>query len=110
MIAISPQLAEINRELIEKHRLNFEILHDRGNAYADELDLVHGFPEELREIYRGFGAALPDFNGEPSWTLPLSTRIVVDRFHTIQSIQFHADYKQRPEPEATLAVVQRIAE
>jgi iron complex transport system permease protein len=69
--------------LVEKHRLNFEILHDEGNAFAEKLDLVHGFDPELKEIYLGLGADLAEVNGEPSWTLPVPARIAVGRDHRI---------------------------
>jgi peroxiredoxin len=88
--------------LVEKHRLNFEILHDQGNAFAEKLDLVHGFEPELKEIYLGLGADLAQVNGEPSWTLPVPARIAVGRDHSILSIQFDADYQRRPEPEEVL--------
>lgn len=48
---------------------------------------------------------MPNFNGDDSWTLPLATRIVVGKDHHIVSIDYHADYTQRPEPEATLAEI-----
>ena len=53
LYAVSPQLPENNRATIEKHGLNFEILHDQDNAFAKQLDLVHGFPQELKDIYQG---------------------------------------------------------
>lgn len=89
--------------MVSKHRLKFEILHDFANQFAQELDLVHGFPDELKEVYLGFGADLALVNGEPSWTLPIPARIATSSDHKIISIQFDADYKQRPEPEEVLA-------
>jgi len=83
--------------------LNFDILHDPANQFAKQLDLVHGFSDELKDIYLGFGADLAEFNGEPSWTLPIPARISINSDHKIISIQFDADYKHRPEPEEVLA-------
>ena len=106
-MAVSPQVPEKNAEVKRNQRLGFPVLSDPGNRYARELGLVHGFPEDLREIYRGFGAALPDFNGDDSWELPLATRIVVDSAGMIRSIDADPDYTRRPEPEASLAVLRR---
>lgn len=105
LVAISPQTKDINRELIKKHRLNFEIFHDEQNAYARKLDLVHGFSDELKKTYLELGLDLADANGESSWELPLATRIVVGRDHKILSIEYDADYKFRPEPEDVLEFI-----
>lgn len=105
LFAVSPQLPEQSQELIEKHKLDFEILFDQNNAYANKLDLVHGFPDELKTIYGSFGIDLEQANGEPSWTLAMPTRIVIDTEHKIKSFDVNASYTQRPEPSDTLAVL-----
>jgi peroxiredoxin len=91
-----------------KHRLGFPVLIDAGNAYAKRLSLVHALPEDLREVYGAFGIALPDFNGDESWELPLSARIVVDGEGVIRSIDADPDYTRRPEPEATIEVLRTL--
>lgn len=105
LFAISPQLPEQSRTVIEKHKLNFEILFDKNNSYAKQLDLVHGFPDELKMIYGQFGIDLEKANGDPSWTLAMPSRIVLDNEHKIKSIEVNASYTQRPEPADTLAVL-----
>ena len=92
----------------EKHRLDFPVLSDVGHGYANELSLSFALPDDLREIYRGFGIALPDFNGDDSWELPMPARIVVDREGVIRSIDADPDYTRRPEPEATLDVLEKL--
>ena len=109
LVAISPQLPEKSAELKAKHALTFPILFDQGNAWADELSLTHGFPEDLREVYRGFGLTLPDFNGDDSWRLPIPARMVVGTDGNLVAIDAHPDYTRRPEPEATLEVLRGLA-
>jgi peroxiredoxin len=103
LFAVSPQTVENNRELAEKLRLKFEILHDHENAFANKLDLAHGFPDDLKEVYLNLGADLGAVNGESSWTLPIPTRVIVDADQKILSITYDADYKKRPEPEEVLS-------
>ena len=105
MFAISPQTQSKNRELVEKLRLKFEILEDSENQYAAKFDIVHGFEPDLKQVYLDLGADLADFNGESSWTLPIPTQIVVGNDLKIRSIQYDADYKNRPEPEDVLRVL-----
>lgn len=78
------------------------MLSDAGNAYAKQLGLVFTFPDDLKDVYETLGLALPDYNGDDSWQLPLPTRIVVDRNGTIRAIDADPDYTVRPEPSATL--------
>ena len=105
MVAISPQVPEKSAEMREKNGVRYPILSDAGNAYAKQLSLAWGFPDDLRELHVAFGISLPDFNGDDSWELPLPARIVVDAGGVIRSIDADPDYTRRPEPEATLQVL-----
>jgi peroxiredoxin len=98
LVAVSPQTPSHNHELIDTHRLQFEILHDAGNRYAGKLDLVHGFPEELRQVYLQLGANLAEVNGEDSWALPVPARIIAGADQRILAIESNADYTRRAEP------------
>ena len=105
MVAISPQQESLNKELVKKLGLDFEILFDKDNAYAKKLDLVHGFGDDLKKIYGGYGIDVGAANGNDVWELPIPGRIVVGSGHAIQAAEFNANYTERPEPEATLAIV-----
>lgn len=54
LVAISPQLPEHSRELIERRHLTFEILSDRGNEVAARFGLRFTLPDYLQRIYRTF--------------------------------------------------------
>lgn len=92
-----------------KHRIGFPVLSDPGHAYTRRLSLVFSMPEDLREIYRNFGVAIPEFNGDDSWELPLPARLVIDKGGVIRSIDADPDYTRRPEPEATIEVLRGMA-
>ena len=66
---------------------------------------MHGFNDSLQAIYGSFGIDVGAANGNSVWELPLPSRIVVGQDHVIKSIDYDIDYKKRPEPEATLAVL-----
>jgi peroxiredoxin len=88
--------------------LTFPVLSDRENAYAKALGLVFELPEDLREVYAGFGIVLPDSQGYDAWELPLPARLVVDAGGTVRSVDADPDYTRRPEPEASLAVLRSL--
>ena len=94
--------------MTEKLRLGYPVLSDAGNAWAKQLGLTHALPDDLREVYRGFGIDLEAANGDDSWVLPLATRIVVDAQGVIRSFDADVDYTLRPEPEATLEVLRGL--
>ena len=108
LVAISPQLPEASREVVEKHRLTFDVLSDHGNRVAREFGLVFALPDDLRELYVKFGIDLPKVNGDDSWTLPMQARFVIDRAGTIRAADADPDYTRRPEPTATVEVLRAL--
>ncbi len=105
---MSPLSPALNKTVIEKNKLGFDILSDPGNAYAAELGLRFALPADLREVYRGFGIDLPASNGDDSWTLPMPARFVIDRGGVVRAADVDPDYTVRPEPETTLAAVRAL--
>lgn len=107
-MAISPQLPEKNAEIVAQQRLAFPVLRDEGNAYAKQLGIAFAFSDELRAVYEQFGMSLPSFNGDPSWELPMPTRIVVDRDGSIRMVDTDPDYTRRPEPDETIEALRSL--
>ncbi len=109
LVALSPQLPEFNAKMVDSNDLSFDILSDPGNAYADALGLRFKVPDEICEIYRGFGIDLPGNNGDDSWTLPMPGRIIIGRDGIVTSVEVDPDYTARPEPAATVADLKAMA-
>ena len=108
LVAITPQLPEHSAAMRAKHGLNFDMLHDPGNAYAAELGLRFALPPDLKEVYDGFDVDLAVVNGEESWTLPMPARLVVDRHGIVRVADIDPDYTKRPEPQQTLDDVKAL--
>lgn len=108
LVAVSPQTPENNAAARRENKLEFPVLSDLGNQWAKKLSLPFSLPPDLQEVYRGFGIDLAQSNGDESWELPLPARIVIDRDGIIRRIDADPDYTRRPEPEATLAVLQNL--
>ena len=109
IVAITPQLAEASRSLIEKQKISFDLLSDPGNAYAAKLGLRFTLPDDLKAVYLGFGNDLAVRNGESSWTLPMPGRFVVDRGGVVRAADVDPDYERRPEPQQTIDEVKALA-
>lgn len=108
LVALTPQVNKHSQDMVENHDLGFDLLSDPGNAYAAELGLRFELPPELKPIYQSFGIDLETCNGDASWTLPMPGRIVVAADGTVADVNVDPDYTARPEPEATLAALDKL--
>ena len=108
LVAVTPQLAEHNNTMIERHKLDFDMLSDPGNAYAAQLGLKFEITGDLKGVYQAIGLDLPGTNGDDSWTLPVPARLVIDSSGVIRAADIDVDYTSRPEPEKTLADVRAL--
>jgi peroxiredoxin len=109
IVAITPQLVEASRSLIEKQGISFDLLSDPGNAYAAKLGLKFTLPDDLKAVYLSFGNDLAVRNGESSWTLPMPGRFVIDRAGIVRAADVDPDYEHRPEPQKTVDDVKALA-
>lgn len=109
LLAISPQQPTSNKQTVRQNQLSFDILADRGNQLAEKLGIVYRLGDELIEkVYHAFGTNLAKFNGDESWRLPLSSRFVIDTDGTIVAVDADVNYRSRPEPDETVAVLKAI--
>jgi peroxiredoxin len=108
IVAITPQLAEASRTLIEQQKITFDLLSDPGNGYTAKLGLRFKLPGDLKAVYLSFGNDLAVRNGEDSWTLPMPGRFVIDRSGIVRAADVDPDYEHRPEPEKTINDVKNL--
>jgi len=106
---ISPELPQRVADMAAKQKLTFPILWDEKSAVAKAFGVAFALPEDLRQVYLGFGNDLAARNGDPAWRLPVPSRFVVDRAGIVCSVQADPDYTYRPEPETTLAILRALA-
>ena len=108
LVAVSPQTAPNRRKSERENALSFPILSDHGNALADKFGLRFRLPDELIAVYKGFGNDLAVGNGEPSWTLPMPARYIIDSNGVIAYAEVNADYTKRPDPSELVPVLRRL--
>ena len=109
LVAISPQIAPNLRKSERENALSFPILSDHGNALAHEFGLRFRLPDDLIQVYKGFGNDLTIGNGEGSWTLPMPARYVIRADGIIAYAEVNADYTRRPDPSELLPVLRRLS-
>lgn len=84
------------------------MLRDRGNRVAAQYGLVYTLPDDLKQVYLAFGIDLEKANGDPSWTLPIPARFVIDIEGVVRAVDADPDYTRRPEPAETIAVLRSL--
>ena len=105
---ISPELPQHVGALAARQRLQFPIVWDEKSRVAEDYGLAFTLPDDLRQVYLGFGNDLAVRNGDPSWRLPVPSRFVIDGDGIVRSVEADPDYRFRPEPEATLEVLRTV--
>ena len=105
---MSPELPQRTVDMAAKHKLTFPIVWDEGCRVAEAFGLAFVLPDDLRQVYLGFGNDLALRNGDPSWRLPVPARVVIDSADIVRSVEADPDYRFRPEPEATVAALRKV--
>jgi peroxiredoxin len=109
LVAISPQTPVNSRKSVRQNKLSFPILSDANNEVASAFGLKFALPDYLVELYKSLKNDLPTFNGDPSWTLPTPGRFAIGPDRTIVYAEVNPDYTLRPEPEAMLPALKKVA-
>lgn len=109
LVAISMQTAANSRKSIRDNKLGFPILIDPRGTVADAYGLRFALPDYLIDIYKtAFKNDLAVINDDPSWTLPMPARYVIEQNGMIVYAEVNPDYTRRPEPAELLPVLDRL--
>lgn len=107
LVVITPQ-SVTTKPYRSEHALPFSMLSDEDGSVEEAFGLSSTFPAYLSDLYKNvFGNDLSAINADGAWKLPIPARFVIARDGTILDVQTDADYRYRPDPKATLAVLQR---
>jgi peroxiredoxin len=98
LVAVSPQLPDHSLSAAETNEISFEVLSDVGNHTARKYGLVFTLKEELRPIYKKWGADIASVNGDDSFELPIPATFVINSNGIITYSFVDADYTNRLEP------------
>jgi peroxiredoxin len=105
LVAVSPQTPDNSLSTAEKLELSFPVLSDVGNTVARSYGLVYSLPEDLREVYTGFGLDLATANGDDTFELPLPATFVLGTDGVVVWRFANADYTTRAEPDDVVAAL-----
>lgn len=98
LLAITPEKRDVSVETKNTKKIEFDILTDKNNQFAQRLGLVFGLPAELKALYQQFGIDLEKSQGNPEWKLPVPATYIVQSDRKITYAFVDSDYTQRAEP------------
>ncbi len=102
LVAISPQVPDESLSTAEKNQLEFEVLSDVNSKVADQYGLTFSLDEDLRPIYKNWGADVAVVNDDPDCKLPLPATYVISQEGKIVHAFVEEDYTERLEPDEIL--------
>ena len=108
LVAISPELPDGSRKLVERDGLRFPVLTDAGNRVSRLFGLMFRLPRSLVDFYRGNGFDLAACNGDSVWELPVPATYVVGRDGVVAWAHVDCDYRRRAEPTDVIAALRDL--
>jgi peroxiredoxin len=85
------------------------VLSGVGNSVARQFGIVLELSEELLKLYRQFGHALEDFNGETGKKeLPVQGTFLLDSRGIVRSAHVDVDYTHRLDPDDVVEVLKTL--
>ena len=101
VVAISPQLHPGARNKLAA----LTRLRDPHNEVAASFGVRYTLPEQLISLYRKLEVNMQGFNGDESWTLPLSALYVITSDGMVLYSEVHSDYAKHASSHNALTVL-----
>ena len=85
LLAISPQVPDDSLSTAEKNDLEFEVLSDVKANVANQYGLTFSLDEDLRPIYKNWGADVAVVNNDLDCQLPVPATYVISHCRAFRS-------------------------
>ena len=93
--AIVPERQRFAAELKVLAKSPFPVLTDMDNGYALSLNLTIWIGPDLERLLSSYGLALPDYQGNDSWMLPIPATFVVAQDGRVRARFIDPDFRRR---------------
>jgi peroxiredoxin len=108
LLAISPQLPDGSRAIIDKNRLTFEVLSDLNSTVASAYGITFTLPPTDQALFLEVGNDLRKANGDSRWVLPAPATFVIATDGTIHHARVDPDYTSRITADEILSALRTI--
>ncbi len=108
LLAISPQLPDGSRAIVDKNGLTFEVLSDLNSTVASAYGITFTLPPIDQALFLEVGNDLREANGDNSWVLPAPATFVIATDGTIHHARVDPDYTSRITADEILSALPTI--
>jgi len=108
LLAVSPQLPDGSRAMVDKNALTFEVLSDRHSTVASAYGITFTLAPTDQALFLEVGNDLDKANGDKSWVLPAPSTFVIATDATIHHARVGPDYTSRIAPDEILSALRTI--
>jgi peroxiredoxin len=108
LLAISPQLPDGSRAMVDKNALTFEVLSDLHSTVASTYGITFTLAPTDRALLLEVGNDVGKLNGDDTWVLPAPSTFVIASDATIHHARVDPDYTSRIEPDEILSALRTI--
>ena len=95
LLGISPQKPNYSMIMSEQNNISFDILFDKDNTFAKQLEIVFQLQDFVIPHYEQLGIKLNEYNGNEDNTLPIPAIYVVDKDYNITYSFVDPNYMNR---------------
>jgi peroxiredoxin len=105
IVAIMPERQKFAAEFKSEAGSPFPVFTDLDNGYALSLNLAIWIGPDLERLLSSFGRALPDYQGNECWMLPIPATFVVGRDGRVAARFVDPDFRRRMSVEELIAAL-----
>jgi peroxiredoxin len=95
IVAIMPDRQQFATTLKRESNMHYPVLTDMDNGYALSLNLAVWVGGEMQEILESGGRAVPEYQGNQTWVMPIPATFVVGRDGVVTARFIDPDYRNR---------------
>lgn len=96
VVAVTPEKPELIQQTIDKTKVSFPVLFDKGMKIMKSYDVEFEVEENTLARYRSGGIDIEKNNGENGKFLPVPAVYIIDKESTVTYRFFDTDYRKRP--------------
>ena len=108
VISIMPDGAQFTGTYVAQNDLPFPVLSDIDLGYSLLLALIFWVGPEIQRLYKETGVELEKYHGNQGYFLPMAAKFIVGRDGRVKARQVNIEFRERMEPQALIATLQRL--
>jgi peroxiredoxin len=103
-----PDSATYTTGYVQANDLPFPVLSDIDLGYSLSLGLIFWVGAEVQRLYQDVGVDLERYHGNAGYFLPMAAKFIVGRDGLVKARQVNIEFRERMEPAAVLAALERL--